>query len=93
MSLESLKLRENPVLKDGTAETTRQLIIARISKLKYLNATEIWHTERTGAEYDYLKLFGKQWLDVENVPEKREEFVVEHPRYPALIQSKFLASL
>ncbi|XP_046627613.1 tubulin-specific chaperone E [Neodiprion virginianus] len=86
LSLEDLKFRDNPILKCGTPETTRQLIIARISKLKFLNGTEVWQDERTGAEYDYLKLFGKQWLDTESIPEKRVEFITEHPQYPSLIK-------
>ncbi|XP_046601692.1 tubulin-specific chaperone E isoform X2 [Neodiprion lecontei] len=86
LSLQDLKFRDNPILKCGTPETTRQLIIARISKLKFLNGTEVWQDERTGAEYDYLKLFGKQWLDTESIPEKRVEFITEHPQYPSLIK-------
>ncbi|XP_012251255.2 tubulin-specific chaperone E isoform X2 [Athalia rosae] len=86
MNLEDLKFRDNPILKNGNTATMRQLIIGRISRLKYLNAIEIFNEERTGAEYDYLKLFGKQWLDIESIPGKRAEFVIEHPRYPSLIQ-------
>lgn len=84
-NLEDLKFRDNPVLKNETIETARQLIIARISKLKILNGTEILHDERRGAEYDYLKLYLPKWLESENDPEKRISFISEHPRYPALV--------
>ncbi|XP_076276691.1 tubulin-specific chaperone E-like isoform X1 [Lasioglossum baleicum] len=84
-NLEELKFRENPILKDENLETTRQLIIARLSKLKILNGTEIAHDERRGAEYDYLKLHLPKWMETENNSEKRKEFVIEHPRYPLLV--------
>ncbi|XP_076676166.1 glyoxalase 1 isoform X3 [Andrena cerasifolii] len=84
-NLEDLKFRENPVLKDENLETARQLIIARISKLRFLNGTEIMHDERRGAEYDYLKLYLPKWTETEKDPGKRNEFVIEHPRYPALV--------
>lgn len=88
-NLEDLKFRDNPVLKNETVETARQLIIARISKLKILNGTEILHDERRGAEYDYLKLYLPKWLESENNPEKRILFISEHPRYPALVDSMY----
>ena len=82
-----MKFRENPILKNENIETARQLVIARISKLKSLNGTEILYNERRGAEYDYLKLFLPKWLETENETEKRNRFIIEHPRYPALIAS------
>lgn len=88
-NLEDLKFRENPVLKNETAETARQLIIARIAKLKILNSTEILHDERRGAEYDYLKLYLPKWLEIENDAERRTLFTNEHPRYPVLVDSVY----
>ncbi|XP_053973268.1 tubulin-specific chaperone E isoform X1 [Hylaeus volcanicus] len=84
-NLEDLKFRENPILKDENVETTRQLVIARISNLLTLNGTEIVHDERRGAEYDYLKLYLPKWIETEKDPEKRTKFIIEHPRYPALV--------
>lgn len=52
-----------------------------------LNATEISATERRGAEYDYLKKYGLEWLAVKDT-EKRDEFLEEHNRYLELIESK-----
>ncbi|XP_024880855.1 tubulin-specific chaperone E-like isoform X2 [Temnothorax curvispinosus] len=57
--------REDPILKNETVETARQLIIARIAKLKILNGTEIPHNERRGAEHNYLKLSLPVWLETE----------------------------
>ncbi|KAL6439102.1 hypothetical protein ACFW04_003814 [Cataglyphis niger] len=88
-NLEDLKFRENPILKNETVETARQLIIARIANLKILNGTEIFPVERRGAEYDYLKLYLPKWLE----SEKRISFVNEHPRYPILIDKYGIANI
>lgn len=77
------------MLKTESVETGRQFIIARISKLKSLNSVKIWHDERRGAEYDYLKLFGKEWLAAEKDPEQKKIFLSNHSRFPALIESEF----
>ncbi|KOC61278.1 Tubulin-specific chaperone E [Habropoda laboriosa] len=83
--LEDLKFRENPILKNENLETVRQLVIARISKLRSLNGTEILHGERRGAEFDYLKLYLSKWTETENDSVKRNKFIIEHPRYPTLV--------
>lgn len=84
--LEDLKFRENPVLQSTSAETGRQMIIARISKLKTLNSTEIWYEERRGAEYDYLNMFARAWIESESNADKRREFIENHPRFPSLVE-------
>lgn len=84
-NLEELRFRGNPILKDYSIETARQLIIARVSHLKSLNGTQITHEERRGAEYDYLKLYLRKWVETENNPDKRNVFINEHPRYPILV--------
>lgn len=89
INLQDLKFRDNPLLKMKSVETGRQFIIAKISKLKSLNSVEIWHDERRGAEYDYLKLFGNEWLAAEKDPEQKKQFLSNHPRFPALIESEF----
>ncbi|KAK0085825.1 hypothetical protein PV325_004352 [Microctonus aethiopoides] len=87
-NLRDLKFRNNPVVDNEKPETARQLIIARISKLKLLNNTEIARDERNGAEWDYLKLFANEWLQVniDGMEERKNEFITNHPRYPALIE-------
>lgn len=77
-------------MRNETVETARQLIIARITKLKILNGTEIFHDERRGAEYDYLKLYLPMWLETESNSEKRTSFINEHPRYPVLVGSMYI---
>ncbi|NXY84395.1 TBCE protein, partial [Alcedo cyanopectus] len=89
-SLLSLNCHNNPVMDtEKNPETLRQLIIAKISQLKVLNNSEILPAERKGAELDYRKIFGKDWLAAGGNwdPEKNklsEEFLAAHPRYPAL---------
>ncbi|GLG94418.1 Tubulin-specific chaperone E [Gryllus bimaculatus] len=87
--LEELRFHENPVLYRENHETSRQLVIARIGRLQKLNGIVITPEERKGAEYDYLKKHGQEWIDMnkkENVKILMENFVLAHPRYPALIQ-------
>ncbi|EGI66346.1 Tubulin-specific chaperone E [Acromyrmex echinatior] len=92
-NLEDLKFRGNPILENETVETARQLVIARIAKLKILNGTEILHDERRGAEYDYLKLYLPLWLETESNLEKRTSFINEHPQYPILVDKYGIADI
>ncbi|XP_024880854.1 tubulin-specific chaperone E-like isoform X1 [Temnothorax curvispinosus] len=85
--------REDPILKNETVETARQLIIARIAKLKILNGTEIPHNERRGAEHNYLKLSLPVWLETESNSEKRTSFINKHPRYPILVSKYGIADI
>ncbi|XP_043931851.1 tubulin-specific chaperone E isoform X2 [Protopterus annectens] len=90
--LEHLICTNNPLMDtEKNPETVRQLIIAKIGQLKMLNKSAIVPDERKGAELDYRKLFGEEWLkEGGNAdPEKNkpsERFVVEHPRYQFLIE-------
>lgn len=88
-SLEDLRFRENPVLNCQNIQTGIQLVIARIKNLKLLNGTEILSSERRGAEYDYLKMFAASWKNSDGDVVKRKEFITNHPRFPALVESKF----
>ncbi|NXI66602.1 TBCE protein, partial [Anseranas semipalmata] len=89
-SLRSLQCHNNPLMDtEKNPETLRQLIIAKISQLEVLNKSEILPAERKGAELDYRKIFGKDWLAAGGNwnPEKNkpsEEFLAAHPRYPSL---------
>ncbi|BES88513.1 CAP-Gly domain [Nesidiocoris tenuis] len=85
--LTELKFKSNPVL-DGIAPgTARQIIIARISTLKVLNSQEVPADERRGAEYDYLKITTRTWMDVRNGdPDTKSAFFKLHPRYAELIK-------
>ncbi|NWH29249.1 TBCE protein, partial [Chloropsis hardwickii] len=89
-SLRALQCNNNPFTDtEKNPETLIQLIIAKISQLEVLNNCEILPAERRGAELDYRKIFGKDWLEAGGHwnPEKNkpsEEFLAAHPRYPTL---------
>ncbi|NP_001088530.1 tubulin-specific chaperone E [Xenopus laevis] len=92
LHLESLNCHGNPLMDlDKNPETVRQLIIAKIENLKFLNKTEIFPTERRGAELDYRKMFGNEWLKAggsqnEEFNKPSRDFLQDHPRYSALIK-------
>ena len=69
------------LLEKESAETSRQLVIARISGLQNLNRTFVDGQERRGAEIDYLKKFGLQFLDAKEDPQALAKFYTQHPRY------------
>ncbi|XP_056391089.1 tubulin-specific chaperone E [Hyla sarda] len=90
-NLHSLNCQNNPIMEsDKNPETTRQIIIAKISRLKILNRTVILPQERKGGELDYRKMFGNDWVksgghqntDLNN---PLMEFLLDHPRYSELI--------
>ncbi|MBZ3881678.1 Tubulin-specific chaperone E [Sciurus carolinensis] len=89
-SLRALSCLRNPLTEGSKeAQTTRQLIIAKIGQLKTLNKCEILPEERRGAELDYRKAFGNEWKKAggHQDPEKNrpnEEFLAAHPRYQLL---------
>ena len=81
-NLSHLKFKLNPILYNESQETCRQLIIASINSLKFLNGSFIEKQERRGAEIDFLKKYGKQYLTVQasNDSIEMEKFSKEHPR-------------
>lgn len=85
-NLEHLKIFKNPITELEELETTHQIIIAKIGNLKFLNGVEIESSERRGAEYDYIKKYGLEWLEVKGT-DKEKEFLQTHNRYLELIQS------
>ncbi|KAL6468640.1 hypothetical protein MHYP_G00221640 [Metynnis hypsauchen] len=91
-ALVQLSCKRNPLMDlDKNHETTRQLLIARISQLEILNRSQVLQEERRGAELDYCKKFGRAWLQAggHSDPEKNHpsaEFIAQHPRYLTLIQ-------
>ncbi|XP_054831046.1 tubulin-specific chaperone E isoform X1 [Eublepharis macularius] len=89
-SLQSFDCRNNPLMNtDKNVETVKQLIIAKIGQLKFLNKSQIFPEERKGAELDYRKEFGIDWIKAggnqdpnKNNPSK--EFLASHPRFQLL---------
>jgi hypothetical protein len=83
-NLDHLKISKNPVTETERPDTTYQIIIAKIANLKILNGVEIEPGERRGAEYDYIKKYGLEWLKVKGT-EWESEFLRSHNRYLELI--------
>ena len=66
--------------------TVRQLFIASIPTLTLFNGSELLKTERYGAELDYLKKYGREYLDIQKIekPDSKnaawKAFTLRHPR-------------
>ncbi|EFA01432.2 Tubulin-specific chaperone E-like Protein [Tribolium castaneum] len=84
-SLENLRFSKNPITESEEPDTIHQIIIAKIANLKILNGVEIEATERRGAEYDYMKKYGLEWLEAKGT-NKEADFLKTHNRYLELIQ-------
>uniref|UniRef100_A0A4W3I7S2 Tubulin-specific chaperone E n=1 Tax=Callorhinchus milii TaxID=7868 RepID=A0A4W3I7S2_CALMI len=91
-TLDQLKFGDYEMVEsEESPQTVRQFIIAKVGQLKMLNRSEISSDERKGAELDYRKRYGTDWLKAggHQDPEKNkpnQEFLAEHPRYHILIQ-------
>ncbi|KAJ7342272.1 hypothetical protein JRQ81_009991 [Phrynocephalus forsythii] len=90
--LQSLDCRNNPLMDtDKNKETVKQLLIAKIGQLKFLNKSQIFPVERKGAELDYRKKYGLECLKAggNQDPSKNnpsEEFIAAHPRFQLLCE-------
>lgn len=75
---------------DGKPQTTHQLFIAKLKQLELLNRLKILPEDRRGAELDYIKMFGEEWLKAGGHPDPQQsrpstQFTSQHPRYLSLI--------
>ena len=100
-SLEEIRLKFNPINSGDTKENIREMFITRVERLKIFNRTPIEVNERKGAEIDYLKFYGKEWLELEEGKDsngdtlkadelemRKSKFHQEHPRFARLVESK-----
>jgi Leucine-rich repeat (LRR) protein len=80
-SLISLSILRNPIYPINLieSETAKQMIIARLPNLVYLNRVLINREERRGAEIDYLQRYAQDYFD------QKLDFVNEHTQYQKLI--------
>ncbi|XP_059188960.1 tubulin-specific chaperone E [Centropristis striata] len=85
-SLLQLSCRSNRLLSsDGNPKTANQMLIAKLGQLVVLNNCEIHPDDRRGAELDYIKMFGEEWLKAGGRSQASAEFTCQHPRYLSLI--------
>ncbi|XP_054635686.1 tubulin-specific chaperone E isoform X3 [Dunckerocampus dactyliophorus] len=85
-ALVQLCCRGNPLASsDRNPQTANQIIIAKLGRLEVLNNCKIHSQERRGAECDYLKMFGEEWLQARGQSQLIEQFTCQHPRYMSLV--------
>ncbi|XP_077428152.1 tubulin-specific chaperone E isoform X1 [Vanacampus margaritifer] len=85
-SLRHLWCRGNPLASsDRNPRTANQMLIAKLPHLRVLNGSDVHPQERKGAECDYLKMFGEEWLQARGRSQLSQEFANRHPRYSSLI--------
>ena len=87
-NLQEIKCRDNPIVDSESSQTSRQLVIAAAANLKVVNGTEVEKAERFGAEWDFIKKYGLEYLEATKDAIKLEEFHKKYPRYKTLV-SKF----
>ncbi|XP_030014007.1 tubulin-specific chaperone E [Sphaeramia orbicularis] len=85
-SLVQFSCRGNQLISsDGNPKTVNQLLIAKLGQLILLNNCQIHPEDRRGAEIDYIKIFGEEWLKAGGRSQLSTQFTCEHPRYQTLI--------
>ncbi|XP_069385685.1 tubulin-specific chaperone E isoform X2 [Paralichthys olivaceus] len=85
-SLMKLSCRGNRLTSDdGNRKTADQMLIAKLGQLVVLNNCQIHREERRGAELDYIKMFGGEWLKAGGRSQTSNQFTSQHPRYLSLI--------
>uniref|UniRef100_A0A8P4FZJ1 Tubulin folding cofactor E n=2 Tax=Dicentrarchus labrax TaxID=13489 RepID=A0A8P4FZJ1_DICLA len=85
-SLVQFSCRRNKLASsDGNPKTADQLLIAKLGGLEVLNGSKVHPEDRKGAELDYIKMFGEDWLKAGGGAQPGSEFTCQHPRYLSLI--------
>lgn len=85
-SLVELSCRRNGLQSsDRNPRTAEQMVIAKLGRLVILNRCQLLAEERRGAELDYIKMFGGEWLKTKSCSQLNAQFNCEHPRYQTLI--------
>ncbi|XP_078127983.1 tubulin-specific chaperone E isoform X1 [Sander vitreus] len=70
---------------DGNPKTATQMLIAKLGQLVLLNRNILRPEDRRGAELDYIKMFGEEWLKAGGASQLSTQFASQHPRYQSLI--------
>uniref|UniRef100_A0A8D0AE50 Tubulin-specific chaperone E n=1 Tax=Sander lucioperca TaxID=283035 RepID=A0A8D0AE50_SANLU len=78
-SLVQFSCSGNPLVSsDGNPKTATQILIAKLGQL-------LRPEDRRGAELDYIKMFGEEWLEAGGASQLSTQFTSQHPRYQSLI--------
>ncbi|XP_032364845.1 tubulin-specific chaperone E, partial [Etheostoma spectabile] len=73
------------VSSDGNPKTATQMLIAKLGQVVLLNRNILRPEDRRGAELDYIKMFGEEWLKAGGASQLSTQFSSQHPRYQSLI--------
>ena len=82
-ALEEVRLRDNPILKEVSAEDLHALLTARIGRIQVLHGTRISERDRLDSELHYLKHAAREITTLTTL-----QFENKHPRYHDLVASK-----
>lgn len=63
-------------------------VVAMVTSLKFFNKMEISKDHRRGAEYEIWKIYGFEWLTLQEKPDELLQFKRKYRIYPKLIASK-----
>jgi hypothetical protein len=92
-SLVHLQFLKNPLNDSDKGTTIIQWFFAKLEKLVVLNryVLDKFNTEKTGAEFDYMRKFYKDYLKAHQSENSTESdkltFNREHPRYLQYLES------
>jgi len=83
----SLRFRNNPLTRDMGQSESRSLLIARLSRISFLNSSPVTEKERIDAERKYIRSVGRELLLFANTEneERRIRLLAENPRFEELI--------
>lgn len=85
--LNSLRIKNNPLLDGMTVNNYTLQIIGRIANLTKLNGTTLTNRERQNNERDFLNYLDIIWHKQLKNANERAEFLAKNPRYMELIAS------
>jgi len=89
VSLTEFVVLRNPVMKlEDSPETSRQILLVKMSNLSRLNHVYVDAKERRGADIDYYKKYSTAYLEALNEGNDRAAaFRFEHPTYERLVEA------
>ncbi|KAK1886988.1 Tubulin-specific chaperone E [Dissostichus eleginoides] len=88
LNVSSNPLEQNTVLSIAALPRLEELNLSKtgLSDIRFDDAAPGSQTDMNGAECDYMKMFGLEWLEAGGGSELSREFIIQHPRYLSLVQ-------